>query len=621
MDNLKNILKNIKVDYVFYVLLLGYFVFALFFSTFRDAIRDETIYIHETYLISELLQNGVWIGNYAVGLHGFLFKIPPAIVFIFTGPSVFILTLYNILLAMASSYFFYRFLKKAFKWNLTALLVTGILMANFHFILSTPTYLREMPSLLIVVLLFYAIFSNWRPWVLGIVFLLLLDVKEYLFFMFGLGYFIWIVLKNIRIYSSKSFYEKLLKIIWESIQVFGFSFIWIILMFTTSILPVNMFLASILGLIDRGVEYLVTHFSVDTASTNLLKDEEVREIFRFTVHEDYPIYLKIILNLLNTILSYIGKILYPRTFSFLSVPKVIVLPAVYMAVKFLKKTWSEKKIFSNSLNIIFPILMLTYLALYLLRASHGRYLLPIVPLISIYFVYFLYYKKHNRREVKKVLLATLVFVILGFVFEASYLLPKVILELSLFLCIAFSVLEPFNFSKLFYVIFRKFTIAFCVIAMLSASLLFAITQGQAKHSILFGQNREIKEVVEIIPDESKFWINNFESYGLMAVYFGQTYEWPEWKWDLAPYVPKKTLLRAYGEKYAYDDMWMEVSKFRRYIYKNDIEYVVFMESQIEEESFGMQHRLEDVIDKEWLELERVEELKNKKIYLFKVIYD
>ncbi|GEM_PF-1884523 len=617
MKKIREFLQNINIDYVFYVLLIAFFIFALFFSTYRDAIRDETIYIHETYLLSELIKNGIWFGDYAVGLHGFLFKIPPAILFIFTGPSVALLTIYNILIATGVGYFLYRFLQKAFNWKATALLITGFVMANFHFILSTPTYLREMPSLLIIILFLYGILKNWKPWVLGIVLLLLLDAKEYLFFMFGSGYFIWVVIKYFRLYET--LYSKIKYIILECIQLYILPLFWIVLMFTTSIIPVNMFVASILGLVDTGLEYTTQHFSADVATQNLL--EGGTESPRFYVSEDYPIFLQYILNFLNSIISYIGKIFYPRTFSFLAIPKVIILPAVYMGFKVLKDSWKKKLSEINKFDLILPILMFVYLIIYLLRATHGRYLLPIAPVVGIYFVYFLYYGYHEKRALMKVLLATLVFVVIGFFFEMGYVPQKVILELSLFACIAISVMKPFNFGKDFYLLFKIFTIGLCVAAMFGASVLFAATQGQAKHSTLFGNNREIDNVVEMVPEDSRFWINNHESYDLMAVYIGQTYSWPEWKWQLAPYVPKKTLLQTYGEKYAFNKELYKVEDFWKYVSENDIEYVVLMKSKFEDVPFQDQEYLEDFKETKWLEKYEKQDMKGKEIYVFEVIYD
>ncbi len=610
-----NFFKKFNVDILFYALIFLFLVGSLVFSTFRDVIKDEAIYLHETFLMSELLKNGIWFGDYAVGLHGFLFKLPPAIVFMFTGPSVFVVTFYNILLACLALFFFYKFLKEAFGWRFNAILALGLFMANFHFILTTPTYLREMPSLFVVSILLYGIFKNWKPWILGLIFLLLLDAKEYLFFMFGLGYFIWIVVKYFKARDFKNIFL-------ESIQLYGLSLIYIALMFTTSVIPVNMFIASTIGLIETGTTYVAMHFSTDTVAMNLIKDEEVKTIFQFVVTEDMHIVLQFVLNFLNAILSYIGKLLYPRTFSFLSVPKVIMLPAVYMAFRSLR----EK---GKGLKKILSILFFTYLAIYLLRVSHGRYLLPIVPLIAIYFVQFIHYPFEDKKELIRVLIATFLFMSFGFYFEASYLIHKIIIETFLFACIAVSVLKPFAFSKYFYLLLQKMTIVFCILAMLGTSLLFYMTQGQMGNYILFGENREIKEIIEIVPENEKFWINNTKSSDLMKTKMELTYAQPEWKWELAEFVPKKDLLKVHGDQYLYNDFHKDMELFREYFYENEIKYVVFVEPTIDEELFeyeylnwAMDWKLLDFFKEEPVLVEqKVQELQNKKVYLFKVDFE
>lgn len=596
--------SKINIDIFFYVILLIFFCLSLFLSVFRDAIRDETIYIHETFLLSELLRNGIWFGDYAVGLHGFLFKIPPAIVFIFTGSSVFILTLYNIILSCVACVFLYKFFKEAFHWRFNALLALGLIVANFHFILTIPTYLREMPSLLAVSLLLYGIHKNWRPWILGLVFLLLLDAKEYLFFIFVLGYFIAIGVKYFNKKDLKGF-------LLESVQIAFLPIVWIVLMFTTSLIPVNMFLASILGIVSTGTTHLVAHFSVDVATTNLLDTEEFRTIFQFTISEDYHPIFQTILQVLNTLLSYIGKILYPRTFSFLSVPKVIILPAIYMSWKALR----QKK---YDLKMMLAIFFFTYLVVYLARASHGRYLLPIVPVIAVFFVSFINYPFKNKVELIKVLIVTFIFMSFGFFFEMSYVFYKIIIELFLFILIVLSVLKPFGLSKYFYSFLQKITLIFCIVVMFGASMLFYFTQGQMKNYILFGRNREIEKIVEMIPEKEKVWINNVESYDYMSVLIGQTYSWPEWKWDLAPFVPKKRLLKAYGEQYIYNDRVPGIPAFKEYLLENEIRYIIFIESELESEPWDYEEFFQDFKQEPWLVEEKVENLKNKKVYLFKV---
>ena len=66
-------------------------------------------------IISELLKNGIWIGDYGVGLHGFLFKFPVALIFIILGePSVFAATLFTIFISVSFVWIFYKIVEILF---------------------------------------------------------------------------------------------------------------------------------------------------------------------------------------------------------------------------------------------------------------------------------------------------------------------------------------------------------------------------------------------------------------------------------------------------------------------------------------------------------------------------
>jgi len=61
--------------YIPFIFFLIWFAIFLGLSFFRDSLVDENIYIGEAVTISTLLKSGMWIGNYGVGLHGFLSKL------------------------------------------------------------------------------------------------------------------------------------------------------------------------------------------------------------------------------------------------------------------------------------------------------------------------------------------------------------------------------------------------------------------------------------------------------------------------------------------------------------------------------------------------------------------
>ncbi len=61
------------------------------------------------------------------------------------------------------------------------------------------------------------------------------------------------------------------------------------------------------------------------------------------ISETWPPVIVFLCEIVNTILSYLGKVLYPRVFSFLSVPKVVILPVVISAVINIKRFVLAKK--------------------------------------------------------------------------------------------------------------------------------------------------------------------------------------------------------------------------------------------------------------------------------------
>ena len=68
---------NYKIIVILSVLLLG-----IALGIFRDAHKDDALYLQDATVMARSLEGGRWFGNEAVGLHGFLFKLPVALVFL-----------------------------------------------------------------------------------------------------------------------------------------------------------------------------------------------------------------------------------------------------------------------------------------------------------------------------------------------------------------------------------------------------------------------------------------------------------------------------------------------------------------------------------------------------------
>ena len=148
---------------------------------FSFASHDESHYLVETARIYECFRNGLWIGNEPVGSHGFLMKIPAALLYLIFGRSVLLARITGILFALISFALCYRLLNKLLKSEKFAL--AGTFMVFFNPIVSfcALKYLRDVPAMCMLLLFFNAVIDKRKSWVLGILLLLVLDAKEYLF--------------------------------------------------------------------------------------------------------------------------------------------------------------------------------------------------------------------------------------------------------------------------------------------------------------------------------------------------------------------------------------------------------------------------------------------------------
>ena len=382
--------KNTKTVFIIY--LVFYSIFLVILSFFRDAVADETFFLRETMIISELLKKGIWFGDYGVGLHGFLFKIPVALVFIILGrPSVFTATLFTIFISVSSIWIFYNIVDKYFFKGDSCFWATVLFSASLYFIRTSVSFLRDIPAVFTVLLFLFLFLKNSNRWLIGLSLLLMLDAKEHVFFTVAPVYGLYILLEELRMVKEKGVGIAVANIITRSFAAFVFSLLYIILMFGTSIIPLNIFLSAILGFNDFGLDWITSQFSFEFGSANLL-DEGGKEIFKLSdfIQVGYGTagantrltdILISLIKVANVTLAYIGKILYPRTFSFISIPKIITLPAIVIAYKKFRLWWSEK-----DKGYLLPMILFFNVVIFILRASHGRYLLCVSSLFMLFFI-------------------------------------------------------------------------------------------------------------------------------------------------------------------------------------------------------------------------------------------
>lgn len=615
-------IKKISSNPIFLYLLL-YATVLLFLSLFRHASADEAYYLKEVTLLAKLLREGKWFGDYGVGLHGFLFKLPVAFVFALVGkPSVYIATLYTILLSVSSIYLFYIIVRRYFLKQKFAIWATVLFSALFHFIETSISFNRDIPAVLTVLLFIYLFLKDSKGWLIGVSLLLMLDAKEHVFFTVAPLYVTYLIIIFIRDWKEKNRVKNLVEIIKKLFSGYFLSLIWIILMFTTSILPVNMFVASILGFTEIGQDWNKSQFSTEVASKNLMEGAE-KEIFKlsefkfnkkvyFIGKEEMDIFCKCV-KYLEIIILYIGKSLYPRTFSFISIPKIIVLPAIAHALSLFVSWWRKK-----DRKFLLPMILFFNTIVIILRASHGRYLLGVSSFFILFFILFLKDGLKKPVHFRNVLFLTTVFVLSGLLFESTFIIQKIILELSLL--VLFWMIWILRKKKVSIVDFSKNIFIFAlIIGMFSTSLMFSLKIGQISSFIRYGYNREVREISENFKPEEKIWINDFGSGELIDVYRENYFNEPEWNWRLAWWIPKRDLLKIHSSNNTFSFRIEDIKVFHREVKRDEIDKIALVVSTLEE-NFPEEKKLRILQSQEWLKLIDKIELKNKNLFIFNVEY-
>ncbi len=222
------------------------FMVGLVLSFFRWATQDEVVYLKDTMIISEFIKMGKWFGNESVGEHGFLLKIPVALFYLITGPSIWIATFFNVVLASLSAYLMHKVFNHFLKNDLYSMLAVILTVFSFYFVSVVPKYLRDIPVMFALLLFIYALIKEKPFWLLGLLFVLVLDAKEYIAVILTPVLLIWLPLVE---YQKNKFS---LKTIWnigyKSVLLFAPAIFFLYLMFFTPIVPVNSFMSAFLKL-------------------------------------------------------------------------------------------------------------------------------------------------------------------------------------------------------------------------------------------------------------------------------------------------------------------------------------------------------------------------------------
>ncbi len=116
-------------------------------------------------------------------------------------------------------------------------------------------------------------------------------------------------------------------------------------------------------------------------------------------------------------MSYIGKVLYPRSFSFISIPKMIFFPAFLTSILLFTRFFKKR----DYTFLSFALILWSYILVFVLRASFDRYLFPILPVVVYFFVIFIRDLVKERKKFLFVLGITTVLAFLGLFFEVDYI--------------------------------------------------------------------------------------------------------------------------------------------------------------------------------------------------------
>jgi hypothetical protein len=371
-----------------------------------------------------------------------------------------------------------------------------------------------------------------------------------------------------------------------------------------------------LGLVEGGLEPMTSNFELEVATYNrdvAVNTDTAKVMPIITTLPKQSTFLTLIGRYVNIFLSYLGKILYPRTFSFLSVPFVVLIPSVWIAFR-MGIEWFKKK---ETSKLLLPLMLFVYLLIYILHASISRYLLPISPVIFIFYLMFLKDLTSNQKYIKKLLLVTILFILGGLYFEYSYIYVKVLFNLiliGLYLFIYLSKSKNKHFLKLVVIILLSIFFA-------GTSLLASYSFGQIKGYTLYGYNRDCEKIISLVSKDDVIWINDIHWNGLPSILREENLGQAEWRWSLKEWIPKKKLLKQNTGTKTFNFYWRNDDLLRTSVKENGINKIVYIKlhKYWEKENLLLQDRLDILLNSKWLILGEQKEMKNKTVYIFNVL--
>ncbi|MEM4270720.1 MAG: hypothetical protein QXO70_01335, partial [Candidatus Pacearchaeota archaeon] len=309
----------------------------------------------------------------------------------------------------------------------------------------------------------------------------------------------------------------------------------------------------------------------------------------------------------NTIGKYLLKFSHPRIFSFLSVPLIIVFPAIIVSLKNLKSIKSKHEEFFCASFFLF------FIILYIFRASHGRYLLAIMPITYLFFIKTLKLAYEEKPVYLKIgLLLAIPFVILNILEEDS---NKVVKSVA-YICFTIFLGSIAFYPTMAYRQIKKLLI--CLVCAIFSVFTFtsaiygSYKIGQIGKFISFGYNGEFHKIAMEFSHDEKIWFNG--NVNLLSFYRNESY--------IDQKRPKgahlKTRLKNISEQKRTFYFVQDIDSLHESFLKNGIKTVALLIASPEVGIKISKHEeyLKFFLNSSWLELKKTMELKNKRLYIF-----
>lgn len=254
----------------------------------------------------------------------------------------------------------------------------------------------------------------------------------------------------------------------------------------------------------------------------------------------------------------------------------------------------------------FTFMLFFYFLIFVIKSSFTRYIFPIAPIVFVFFLYFLRDVVNQRKAFLTILFATFVLTTAGMFFEEEYVWQKVILNLTIFgLYFAYLFLEKKRY------LLKSFLIITVSIFSFSVIMYFFYARGQIYQYINWGRDYEVVEVMEYFDEDENILLTDPGWDLLPLVYRKDTDFEPEFRWELKEWIPRKEHLQNLGNANAYQFVYRNEKRLRRQVEGYDISRIGYVVLEGEE--------VEVFWDVQWLELEKEVSLKNKTLFVIKVL--